>query len=275
MLLKQFNTFMPFLLLILFFNYIVEYLPVIKKTQQEITPEELIKKIDNNIVNGARISFELEYSDFIIDIRKKTLSSGLMKKTEKVKFEYDIQRGSFLNKNANEILFIISFKSGLTGRALNDGLSLKYIFDENLNQISEPIIFGYGFNVQEVRDIDDNGISEIYFTSEQSTQGYTFDLLRVYEKNLEKPILIIDIGYSQHGAYGYAPGTSDTFLQSTYTFNGNAIEFSSTVNIYKKGIFKKSKECFDVYKLKDGRFTHQNDSRNVNWNDVDCSLPQY
>lgn len=241
------------------------------KPRENITPFDLIKRITNPIVCASLSNLNSDYADifneYIIDLEKKLIYNTEYKKFDKLNYKSNIHKGSFINPSSEEILLEITIESGLVENALNNGISLIYVFDKYSSIISGPFLYQLG-NINDVIDIDENGLSEIYFLMENHIQSVQIETLEVFEKNFINPILSIVFYYKNF---------NNEILVSEFKYDEGLLIFNSLLYIYdndKKLI--ETQPHLDEYKLENGKFYHIENENNLDWMKVsEYIYPEY
>jgi len=223
------------------------------------------------------------HDDAYYDLDRKSItkasSFGNPIEEEFFNLKYSVYKGSFVNPGKIEYLFMIKIPEGefssFFPHAENYGnTTLIFIFDENINQISEVSFQDYPTYLKDIVDINSDGINEVIMESTYGMQGCSASWLMLFVKNFDDPKLSIGI---EHDCSNSGSKGEKINLSSTYTIFDKMIIFNSTLeyyicmgvdennesdnrflrNEYRKDVFGYEVDTFELIKDKD----------NVDWDD--------
>jgi hypothetical protein len=262
----EINIIFPFLLLIFIYSCSREELKkndVIPAKKEAISaineagqfnyedPNTYLLAIGDNIIewNGCE-SVE-------IDLFKKELKKNNI--IQKTKFDYQIKKGFFTQKNNVEYIFVIQCVDSNSGHVCNFGeMSTIYMFNRKLDIMKGPVCYSNFYKIKEITDIDNNGLNEIIVDIGGFTQmGYFEGYLSIFSNNLDSAIFnikdydaatgdFVDEKYESETKYKIENGLLTLFTTKITFFYDNKDErrdIDTNIIIHK-------------YRLKDNVFYH-------------------
>jgi len=196
---------------------------------------------------------------------------------EFIEFSYNIIKGSFLNSNKIEYLFVLNIKEicSFFSHSENYGnTTLIYVFNEDYKQISEAKFQDYSTHLLDVKDINNDGISEVFMEGSYGQMGCSESWIMIFSRNFELPALRV-VNY--HSCVNSGVNSEKIVLNSTYTVFDKKILFNSSLEYYVVMGFNKDDEIDkrflkteyrrDIYEFKKDTFIHIPEKENVDWDD--------
>jgi len=223
------------------------------------------------------------HDDAYYDLDRKSItkasSFGNPIEEEFFNLKYSVYKGSFVNPGKIEYLFMIKIPEGefssFFPHAENYGnTTLIFIFDENINQISEVYFQDYPTYLKDIVDINKDGLNEVIMESGYGQMGCFENWLMFFVKNFDEPKLRIVI---EHDCSSSGTQVEKINLSSTYSLFDKMIIFNSTLEYYlSMGLnedfepdnrFLRNEYRKDVFEYEVDTFEHIKDKENVDWDD--------
>lgn len=220
---------------------------------------ELISNMKNKTIKADG------YENIYFDYEKASLIIAAKKWDEKTQEEYtgftdSVVQGSFTNSFIKEYLLILKWNYpenyGFSHVENWGPLSQFVIFDSNYNQVSKVYFKDASTSLKDIRDIDQDGIEEIFLEGGYGNQGYFDTWTDIYYKDLTTPALHY---FSESNASGVGSGEHEESYTTYETSKG-----TFTINVQKVTKLFLSDEdvriineitCKREYSYKKGKFS--------------------
>lgn len=197
--------------------------------------------------NSGNLVISDEYAT--LNIKNKTVKYTYFGYTKDItELEYTTYKGSFINENSDECMVCIIAKGDFS-MAEGGGLSCILIFDKDGKLLKNCGLFpGNAYIIETINDVDNNGISEIFYIEWGHGAGMLSKGLTIAYGDIENSIFYRTTYLSSDYSYAYC--------ETKYEITGNKVIFNTDVEISNNGESSQEESFKDVFEINNGKVKH-------------------